>query len=308
LGGGPSEHSPAEVNNDRETVRQFDEQTASPDDDRHADQKPEDDQDEASVSRAGHRQHVVEAHHGVGDDDGADGGPEGGAGLNRVMISLFLHEQSVGDPDEEYAADQQKAGNFQDPDDEDRRKGTDGDGPCGSPEDGLFLLFLRQVSGGHSDDDGIVTCQNQIDNDDGEKCDEKIQRKPFHWKVPLLLIREIGPGLKINKRPSLPRVKVLPTTGSRRQQSRGQESRTDDLVLDGSSPWKISCCDSSLPYYENEDRYVNTFFWFSAEEREPSADNRTLQGRGAAPVPERFPFVTGRGESPSRGTLWPFPS
>src|SRR5690606_20731393 len=56
LGGGPSEHSPAEVNDDRETVRQFDEQTASPDDDRHADQKPEDDQDEASVSRAGHRQ------------------------------------------------------------------------------------------------------------------------------------------------------------------------------------------------------------------------------------------------------------
>src|SRR5207249_7151399 len=79
LAGHIAEQAAAEPDDPGETVHEMGEQAGPPDDDGEREPDAEHDEHEVAVRRRGDRQHVVEAHRHVGDDDDPDRLPEGSA-------------------------------------------------------------------------------------------------------------------------------------------------------------------------------------------------------------------------------------
>ena len=140
--GGPAEHRAAQQDDRGKAVDQADHQVAAPDDDRHADGKPEQDQQHAAGGGAADRQHVVDAHDGIGDDDGAQrhgkggGGHRGGvvAGRSGSGVSSLRAIQTRA-----IAPASMKPGRCEDIDHHDGHQAARGDGAEGAPEDDLAL-------------------------------------------------------------------------------------------------------------------------------------------------------------------------
>jgi hypothetical protein len=94
IAGDPPEQRAAKCDHCRVAVHQLEHELAAPDDDRDADQDPEHDQAEIALGSARHRDHVVEAHDPVGNDDRPDRAGEGGRALDvAVRAPLVLGEQ-----------------------------------------------------------------------------------------------------------------------------------------------------------------------------------------------------------------------
>ena len=87
----PSEQHRAEPDQQRKTVEHQHDQRSAGDDHGNADGKAKDQERELALGGGGHRNHIVEAHHDVGDHDDADGVPQRGAGGDFVAL-VFGHQ------------------------------------------------------------------------------------------------------------------------------------------------------------------------------------------------------------------------
>lgn len=121
---------------------------------------------ERSPRCRGDRDDVVEAHHRVGDDDGADRAPEVAGALDAAAVLVLRHDQLDADPQQQQAADQLQVGEGHQLDDEDREDDPEDDRTGGSREDRLVAILLRQIARSQRDHDRIVAGEDDIDADD----------------------------------------------------------------------------------------------------------------------------------------------
>lgn len=87
------------------------------------------------------RDDIVKAHDCVGDNDGSDSGPE--LRLRFDVMLLFIHEQFIRDPYQQYASDEQEERQLQEPNNGQRSGDPYDNGAYGSPNDRFLLMFFR---------------------------------------------------------------------------------------------------------------------------------------------------------------------
>ena len=172
---GPDEHPRADVDHARKAVDEAQHQRAAPDDDRHADGEADDHEQVAAVRCAGDGEHVVQAHHGVGDDDRVHRAPERRhRGFAMAVLALLGQQQAIGDPDQHQATGEQQAGDLEQPDDDHRHQAAHGDGADRAPDDRAPLQQWRQRARRQRDDHGVVAREHDVDHDDREQRREKL--------------------------------------------------------------------------------------------------------------------------------------
>ncbi|KAG1086867.1 hypothetical protein G6F40_013847 [Rhizopus arrhizus] len=147
------------------------------------------------LGRAGDGDHVVQAHHEVGDDDGLDRGGDGCPALHVAMRIVFRNQELDADPDE-----QQAAHDFQERDRQERQcesdqHDTQDDGARGAPQDALHALLGGQIATSQRDHDGVVAAQQDVDEDDLEyRCPTQRLEKLKHYEPPKAFMkRKAGP-------------------------------------------------------------------------------------------------------------------
>ena len=91
----PAEQRRAEHDDEREAVHQREHEAAAPDDDGDAEQQAEDHETEIVLGGARDADDVIDAHHGVGDDDGLHGAEEMRAGVDVVAAAVVLRHQQL---------------------------------------------------------------------------------------------------------------------------------------------------------------------------------------------------------------------
>ena len=144
--------------------------------------------------RAGHREHVVEGHRHVGDDDLPGGLGEGlarnASGNGAVLIDVPTLESLLGrmllglmagaqlaphlpaHPQQQDAAGQEQAHDLEKLGRDQRENDTQDGGGENAEQDGLVALLLRETGGGQADDDGVVAGERQVDADDHQEGDD----------------------------------------------------------------------------------------------------------------------------------------
>ena len=133
---------------------------------------------------AGHAEHVVEAHHDVGDDDRLDGLEEVIQFLD-VAALLLGKQQLDADPDQDHAAGKLEIGQRHQVGGERRQDDHEHDDAQAAEQERPLLLRRRERSASESDDDGVVAAQNDVDRGDLKKRDQQIGgRGEIHPVVP----------------------------------------------------------------------------------------------------------------------------
>ena len=155
--GDPAQQHAAQRDDDREAVHQLDDQLAAPDDDRDADQQAEDHQRHlvafaGALRGAGDGDHVVDAHHQVGDDHGLAPPPTACRWPSMLPwpSSSSGSQQLDADPQQQQRADHLQVRNRQQREREEDQDDAQHDGAGGAPEDALACAArvgsLRQAS------------------------------------------------------------------------------------------------------------------------------------------------------------------
>jgi hypothetical protein len=115
-----------------------------------------------SPGHADDGEHVVEAHHGVGDGDGLDGAPKLVGGGYLVPALVLAHHELHGDPEQEQGAGRLEEGHAREPGDHQVEDDAQADGDAGSEQDADLALVRRQVAAGQRDDDRVVPRQHDV--------------------------------------------------------------------------------------------------------------------------------------------------
>src|SRR3990170_7251269 len=170
----------ADVDDDRVFVHQHGEKRAGPHDERDAEPQPEKQKEHVPFRRPGDRQHIVQAHDDIRDDDQLDRLPD----VSRFpdfFLLVSLHQELHRDPGDQRSADEFQEGDFQHLR---REKGAshpqEHRGSRAQDDPPLSLLPLKTLDR-HGDHDGIVSRQDQVDHDDAQQPGEK---HPVHRYVP----------------------------------------------------------------------------------------------------------------------------
>jgi hypothetical protein len=122
------------------------------------------------VRRAADRQHVVDAHHRVRDDDRLDRAADRRARGDLVAPrAADVVGEAPADPREREAADEQEAGDLQEPHDDAGQEHAHGDRAERAPQDHAPLVLARHVARGEADDHGVVACEHEVDHDDRQQ-------------------------------------------------------------------------------------------------------------------------------------------
>ena len=171
----PSEETSTGIEHDGEAVHDLADERAAAHDDWDADEEAEDDEQEAAVRRARNGQHVINAHRGIGDDDGLDRAHEAVRRRN-MLLFLLRHEQLHGNRQENQTADCLQVRDGQKPHGHERHDEADDDGTGRANEDGLLAQVLRQLIRRHRDDDGIVAAEQQVHQDNRAEGHEELHR------------------------------------------------------------------------------------------------------------------------------------
>ena len=166
LRSGPAQHAGPDPQDLREALDRFQHQRRAPDDDRNRDRESDQNEQHAAVGRATDREHVVDAHHGVGHDDGLDRAADRRRRRDLVLAAAGFVGELPADPGERGAPDQQEAGDLEEPHDDRGQRDPDRDGPERAPEDHLLLVLARHVPRGEPDDDRVVAGEHAVDHDD----------------------------------------------------------------------------------------------------------------------------------------------
>src|SRR6185312_12192407 len=107
--GRPGDGRGANVDDDRKPLDQLQDQGGPPDHQRHRDQQAGDHQAQVAFRGAGNGQYIVQPHQGIGQDDRAQGLPEGmGSADLRVVIGTMA-QQIPGNRQQQQTAYQQQS-------------------------------------------------------------------------------------------------------------------------------------------------------------------------------------------------------
>src|SRR6185369_7274828 len=153
--GNPADQRRADHAEPGEAVEQLGDQGGADDDDGDRDDETDHDQREVALGGGGDGNRIVEAHHGIGHDDGPDRGPDVGVRLD-VGPLLLLDDELDADPQQQRAAHQLEVGHAQQHADHGAEHDAQDDGAGAAEDDGRTLVLVRQVVAGHGDDHGVV--------------------------------------------------------------------------------------------------------------------------------------------------------
>src|SRR5574343_2049526 len=170
----PADQGGAQRDDYREAVHQLDHDLAAKNHQRDADGQAQDQQRHAALGGSGHGDHVVQAHHQVGDQDGADGDPQAGLFTAFAFFLFVTAEQLGADPQQQQAADDLQVGQRQQLGSDHGHHDPQHHGGARAEQDGFFLLVFRQRAGGQRDHHRVVTREDDVDPDDFDQADPKI--------------------------------------------------------------------------------------------------------------------------------------
>ena len=100
--GCPAQQAGAGIEDNREAVHELADDRTAADDDRDANEEAAGNEEEATVRSAGDGQDVIDAHGGVGDDDGLDSAHKA-VRSRHVLIVFFRNEQFHGNRQQDEA-------------------------------------------------------------------------------------------------------------------------------------------------------------------------------------------------------------
>ena len=172
-------------------LHQLDDQLRAPDDDRDRDQQTQDDEQHLVLARAlggaGNGDHVVHRHYQVGDDDGLDGGKQLVAALDVVVALFFRGDQLHTDPEQQDGAHHLEERQLQQHHREGDQDDAQDNGASRAINNAFAALFGRQLAAGQRDHNGVVTAEQDVDDDDLAESDpewcvcEEIQIHEGTW-------------------------------------------------------------------------------------------------------------------------------
>jgi len=131
-----------------------------------ADQQAEDDQRRIALCRCRDGNRIVQAHHGVGDDDGPDRAPKRTGGLDITTVAVVSLDEFPANPEQEKTADQLEIGDLHKLIDDQNEDHPEQDGAAGADHDGRELVLLLEIAAGQRDNERVVAGKNDIDEYD----------------------------------------------------------------------------------------------------------------------------------------------
>ncbi len=122
------------------------------------------------LSRAGNGDHVVQAHHKVGNDDGFNGFPQGGTAFHITVAIIFRDQQFHTNPDQQQGTDHFQVRHGQQGQSKGNQDDAQANGAGRTPQNTFDTLFGRQVTTSQCDNHGVIAPQQYIDQDDLKYC------------------------------------------------------------------------------------------------------------------------------------------
>ena len=154
-------------NDHGEALHDFGEQGRAKNNQRNTDQQAQHQQRQIAFGRRRHRQNVVQTHHQIGNQDGADGRSHA-VDLLALTVSVVLGlEQIDANVDQQNRADQLQVGQGQQLDRHNGQHNPHHDGRSTAPENGFIALLWLECSRCHGDNHGVVTREDDIGKNDG---------------------------------------------------------------------------------------------------------------------------------------------
>src|ERR687896_236988 len=157
LDGYVDEKSSAGVDEYGEPIQQGGEQRGPEDDQRYRRRQADHEEYEVAARSADERDHVIQRHDGVGQDDDPDRLPRARPGLHLLLpllLAYVLLDELPGDPEQEESAYDLQEWDLQQVGDDSREDEPQDDGPGGAPDDRHPALGAFEAAGGHGDDHG----------------------------------------------------------------------------------------------------------------------------------------------------------
>ena len=109
-----------------------------------------------------------------------------------MVFVVFFHQQLIGDPEQQHAADDLQERQRQQLHDDEHEKDAEGDGRAGAEADAPFALMFRQITTGERDDHRIVAGEQEIDPDDFQNGKNRLGQISIHHDVIGLLKSRIN--------------------------------------------------------------------------------------------------------------------
>src|SRR5690606_30727765 len=168
----PAQQACAQGDDDRETIDQFQHQGTAPDDARDTEQQPANHIPDLVVGNGvlgstRNGDHIVQAHHEIGDDDGAHSRPDRICAPDLMMLVIGQHELYT-DPQQKQRTHDFQVGNGQQRQGKGDQDHPQDNGTGGSPQDALHAALVIQLAAGQGDHHRIVTAQQNVDEDNLE--------------------------------------------------------------------------------------------------------------------------------------------
>ena len=136
----PADQRCTQRDDDGEAFHQLDHQRGAKNHQRDGDGQAQDQQNHIALRSGGHGDHVVQAHHQVGDQDGANGDHHRAIALGFAVAVFFARQQLVADPQQQHTADDLQEGEFQQLGGHHCQHNAQHHGGARAKHDGFFLL------------------------------------------------------------------------------------------------------------------------------------------------------------------------
>ncbi|MNT21584.1 hypothetical protein D3C72_1569270 [compost metagenome] len=140
----PADQACAQDDDHGEALHQLDHQRGAKDHQRDGDGQTQDEQHHVALSRCGHSNHVVQAHHQIGNQDGADGSHHRAGALGCAFVVFIASQQLQADPQQQATADDLQEGQLQQLGGHHGQHDPQHHGGARAKHDGFFLLLRRE--------------------------------------------------------------------------------------------------------------------------------------------------------------------
>ena len=180
----PAQQGAARDDDDREAVEQRHDQGGAEHDQRDRDDEAQYHQRRVALGGGCDGDGIVEAHHGIGDDDGADGRAQGGGRLDAVLALFLALHQLDADPQQQNAAHELQEGDGQQQVDDQDEDDSQQDRAAAADQDGRPLVPLFQIAARQRDDQRVVARQDDVhQNDLGQTAPEGGRQLKSHFSA-----------------------------------------------------------------------------------------------------------------------------
>ncbi len=179
LGAAVMDHGEGDIEHDgepdpgqpAEPVQQPCDQAGGDAHERHGNQQPDGEHRGMLTGGAGNGEHIVQAHGNIGDDDAPDGGAQAAFGLDGDMVfaTVQFARGFPDHPEEQYAPGQREADEGKQLKCDKREADADDCGAGDAGPDSPGPLMRRQTVDSQPDNDGVVTGEHKVDEEDLEQ-------------------------------------------------------------------------------------------------------------------------------------------